>query len=158
MSMDRRHRGVLCDRARAWAALAPDGELSELEHKLLDAHLARCHACETFAAAVVRTADALRREPLETLSHPLAIPSWRRRTGYARLRAVGAAAAVALMAIGITARAPLPTNERDSSRLPRVTNFSNDAQAELAQILRGQGAGLADAGLQPGRQGLGEPL
>ena len=156
--MNRRHRGVLCDRARSWAALAPDGELSELEHKLLGAHVARCRPCEAFAADVARVADTLRREPLETLSHPLAVPGWRRRGTYVRLRTVGAAAAVALMAIGITARAPLPVNDRDVSPLPRVTNFSNDTQAELVQILRGQGAGLEDAGLQPGRQGRGEPL
>jgi hypothetical protein len=156
--MNRRHRGVLCDRAQAWAALAPDGELSELEHKLLDAHLARCHACEAFAADVVSVADALRAEPLQTLSHPLTIPTWRRSGSFARLRTVGAAAAVALMAIGITARAPLPSDDRDTTPLPRVTDFSIDAQGELAQILRGQGSGLGDAGLQPGRQGLGQPL
>ena len=156
--MNRRQRGILCDRARAWAALAPDGELSELEHKLLDAHLARCHPCELFAADVASVAAVLRKEPLQTLSHPLTISTWRRRTSLARLRTVGAAAAVALMAIGITARAPLPSNDRDSAPLPRITDFSVDAQGELAQILRGQGSGLGDAGLQPGRQGLGEPL
>jgi predicted anti-sigma-YlaC factor YlaD len=154
--MNRRHRGVLCDRARAWAALVPDGELSELEHKLLDAHLARCHACDTFAVDVASVADALRREPLQTLSHPLTISSWRRRSTFTRLRTVGAAAAVALMAVGITARAPLPSDERDSTPRPRVTNFSIDVQGEQAQILRGQGGGLDEAGLQPGRQGLSE--
>ena len=47
--MTRFSRGLLCDRARAWAALAPDGELSELERKLLDAHVVRCGACSRFA-------------------------------------------------------------------------------------------------------------
>ena len=158
--MSRRHRGVLCDRARSWAALAPDGELSELEHKLLDAHLARCRPCEEFAADVASIADALRNEHLQTLSHQLTISygSWRRRSGYAGLRAVGAAAAVALMAIGITARAPLPTGHSEPARLPAVTSFSNNAQAELVQIMRGQGTGLTDTGLQPGRQSLGQSL
>jgi predicted anti-sigma-YlaC factor YlaD len=159
MGMNRRHRGVLCDRARAWAALAPDGELSELEHKLLDAHLARCAQCEAFAADVTALADTLRHEQLVKLSHPLAISAWsRRRSNYGRLRAVGAAAAVALMAVGITARAPLPSDDGDTARLPRVTNFSNDTDAELVQIMRGQGSGLEDAGVQPGRQRLGGAL
>ncbi len=159
MIMDRRHRGVLCDRARAWAALEPDGELSELEHKLLDAHLARCTACETFAADVAALAGTLRTQELESLSHPLAISAWkRRRANYGRLRAVGAAAAVALMAVGITARAPLPADHRDTTHLPRVTNFSNDTEAEVVQILRAQGAGLEDAGVQTGEQGVGQPL
>ena len=156
--MNRSHRGVLCDRARAWAALAPDGELSELEGKLLSAHLARCAACDAFATDVDALAGALRREELVPLSHPLAISAWRsRRTHYGRLRAVGAAAAVALMAIGITARAPLATDDRDTA-LPRVTNFSNDTEAEQIQIMRGQGSGLEDAGVQPGRQGAGGAL
>ena len=156
--MKRRHREVLCDRARAWAALAPDGELSDLEQKLLDAHVARCARCERFAAEVASVTTALRAERLEPLSQPLTISSRRRRTGVARLGTVGAVAAVALMTIGITARAPLPSDERDSVPLPRVTNFSNDTDIELAQILRAQGAGLGDAGVQPGRQGLREPL
>ena len=46
-------RGALCDRARGWAALAPDGELSELERKLLQAHLLRCEECRAFADDVV---------------------------------------------------------------------------------------------------------
>jgi ferric-dicitrate binding protein FerR (iron transport regulator) len=151
-------RGALCDRARAWAALAPDGELSELERKLLAAHVARCQACEAFAADVEAVARTLRQERLETLSHPIAIPLWRRRAGYGHVRVVGAAAAVALMAIGITARAPLPSNERDPLRLPRVTNFSNDAEGEVAQISRAQGGPTGIARLRPGRQGVGQPL
>ena len=146
-------RGVLCDRARAWAALAPDGELSEVERKLLAAHLSRCNACEDFSVEVAAVAEALRRERLTPLSHPVSIVPWRRRSGYARIRAVGAVAAVALMAIGVASRAPLPVDERDSFELPRVTNFSNDAQAEMDQILRAQSLGPM-ARVRPGRQGV----
>jgi anti-sigma factor RsiW len=148
-----RRRGVLCDRARAWAALAPDGELSEVERKLLDAHLTRCHACEAFAVEVAAVSGALRRERLVPLSHPITIVAWRRRSGYARIRAVGAVAAVALMAVGLASRAPLPADERESVELPRVTNFSNDAEAEVDQILRAQSRG-ALARVRPGRQGV----
>ena len=128
-------RGALCERARAWAALAPDGELSELERKLLGAHLARCGACASFSVEVAAVAAELRAAALEPLPQPVSIPTWRRRTAYARVRAVGAAAAVAVMALGIASRAPLGTEERDTFQLPRVVDFSGGDQAE-AQKLR----------------------
>ena len=99
--------GILCERARTWAALAPDGELSELERKLLDAHLQRCGACGYFAVEVAAVAAELRAAALTPLPRPLTVPIWRRRPVYSRFRAVGAAAAVAVMALGIAQRAPL---------------------------------------------------
>ena len=128
---------LLCERARTWAALAPDGELSELERKLLDAHVQRCPACAHFALDVAAVAAELRAAQLQPLPRPLSVPIWRRRPAYARVRAVGAAAAVAAMALGIAARAPLSPSETDSLRLPRVTNFANTApQREVELITR----------------------
>jgi predicted anti-sigma-YlaC factor YlaD len=57
--------GQLCSRARFWASLRVDGELSELEGALLDAHLGRCADCRTYAADVAGTTAALRGAPLE---------------------------------------------------------------------------------------------
>ena len=136
MTMMRHPRGVLCDRARAWAALAPDGELSELERKLLGSHLDRCDACADFAVRVAAVAAELRAASLQPLPRPISVPVWRRRHAYARVRAVGAAAAVAAMALGIAGRAPLSTGERDKLELPRVTNFANNADREVALIIR----------------------
>jgi ferric-dicitrate binding protein FerR (iron transport regulator) len=119
--MTRFPRGILCERARSWAALAPDHELAELERKLLDAHLARCPGCSRFADRVAAVAEALRREPLQQLSYPVSVPFWRRRAVYARFRAVGAAAAVAAMALGVAARAPLPNDgAQDGLQVPQV--------------------------------------
>jgi anti-sigma factor RsiW len=56
--------GQLCARARFWASLRVDGELSELEGALLDAHLGRCAACREYAAGVVGATAALRNAPL----------------------------------------------------------------------------------------------
>jgi predicted anti-sigma-YlaC factor YlaD len=134
MTMMRHPRGVLCDRARAWAALAPDGELSELERKLLDSHLDRCHACAVFSVRVAAVAAELRAASLQPLRRPVSVPVWRRRPLYSRVSAIGAAAAVAVMALGVSARAPLSTGERES--LPRVTNFANNAEREVALIVR----------------------
>jgi predicted anti-sigma-YlaC factor YlaD len=133
----------LCDRARSWAALAPDGELSELEGTLLRSHLARCGSCSRFAADAASVAEALRTAPLEPLPRPVAIQTWRRRRALARLRTVGAAAAVALMALGIASRAPVTNTGRTPVQPTRVVDFSG-AQAELQLLRREQRAAKAD--------------
>jgi predicted anti-sigma-YlaC factor YlaD len=134
--MDARPGRVLCDRARAWAALLPDRELSDLERKLLDRHLAGCAGCRAFAYDVAAVAELIRHEELVPLPQPISVPSWRRHSAIpGRLGSLGAAAAVALMAIGIASRAPLPTDESNGSQqLPRVTDFGNNAPREVAQI------------------------
>ena len=57
--------GQLCARARFWASLRLDGELSELEGALLDAHLSRCPECTEYAACSEAAITQLRRAPLE---------------------------------------------------------------------------------------------
>jgi hypothetical protein len=137
MGMTSFPKGVLCERARSWAALAPDGELSELERKLLDSHLARCGACSRFTVEVAALAAELRTAALQPLPRPVALPVWHRRRAYAGMRAVGAAAAVAVMALGIASRSPVSNGDRESIRLPRVVDFSGGDQAEI-QKLRSQ--------------------
>ena len=56
--------GQLCARARFWASLRIDGELSELEGALLDAHLARCAACSKVVADFAGSTETLRGAPL----------------------------------------------------------------------------------------------
>lgn len=126
--------GALCERARSWAALAPDGELSELERKLLDSHVTRCRACSRFAVEVAAVAADLRACPLQPLPGPVSISTWHRRRVYARARGVAAAAAVAVMAFGIASRAPLATSDRESLQLPRVVDFSGGDQAEIQRL------------------------
>lgn len=55
----------LCARARFWASLRLDGELSELESALLDAHLARCAECASVTQAFGAVTGDLRARPLE---------------------------------------------------------------------------------------------
>jgi hypothetical protein len=127
--------GTSCERARAWAALAPDGELSMLERKLLDSHVQRCATCSDFAVQVAAVAAGLRTAALEPLPQPVSTPTrWRRSPVYGRVRTVAAGAAVAAMALGIASRAPLATTERDSFALPRITNFSENLQREATQL------------------------
>jgi predicted anti-sigma-YlaC factor YlaD len=135
MTMVGHPTGILCERARTWAALAPDGELSELERKLLDAHVQRCAACAHFALEVAAVAGELRAAAPQRLPRPLVVPIWRRRPVYARVRAVGAAAAVAVMALGIAARSPLSTSDSESFEMPRVTNFANTAPEREVELI-----------------------
>ena len=51
----------MCERAREWASLRLDGELSELERALLDAHTRNCAACAEYVAD---DRSAHRRDPL----------------------------------------------------------------------------------------------
>jgi anti-sigma factor RsiW len=56
--------GQLCARARFWASLRVDGELSELEGALLDAHLSGCAACREVVAGFAVATRSLRAAPL----------------------------------------------------------------------------------------------
>lgn len=132
--MDVRSAALLCDRARAWAAIAPDRELAELERKLLDRHLTSCGSCRAFAVEVAVVTELIRRDELAPLPRPIPVPSWRRHSTIPRRAgSLAAAAAVAVMAVGIGSRAPLPADPK-AERLPRVTDFANNAPREVAQI------------------------
>ena len=61
--------GQLCARARFWASLRIDDELSELEGALLDAHLAQCADCATFAATAEASTAALRGSEPDFVAH-----------------------------------------------------------------------------------------
>ena len=105
-----------------------------LEQKLLDAHLARCGACSRFSVQVTAVAAALRAAALQPVSQPVTVPTWRRQRTYARVRVVGAAAAVAVMALGISSRAPLSAGERGAFQFPVAVDFSGGDQAEQQEL------------------------
>jgi predicted anti-sigma-YlaC factor YlaD len=82
-----------CDRARQAASAAVDGELSELERVILDAHLAVCPECDAFADELGSVAGLLRAAEPELLSHPVAFRRPPRRArSFTLAVAVGAAA------------------------------------------------------------------
>jgi anti-sigma factor RsiW len=58
-------RNSRCERARQWASLRIDGELSELEDALLEKHLEACASCSAFATRLTATAEAVRGVPME---------------------------------------------------------------------------------------------
>jgi len=83
----------LCARARFWASLRLDGELSELESALLDAHLARCADCSAAAREFGAFTGELRASRLEPVA-PVAV-RWARSP---RRVLVGAAIAAVIAA------------------------------------------------------------
>jgi ferric-dicitrate binding protein FerR (iron transport regulator) len=97
----------LCERARAWASLRADGELSELESALLDAHLGRCDSCRSFAVGTETVAETLRAVPLER--PVVALGPTSRSGGRRAWRALQITAAAALVvATGVVAAASGP--------------------------------------------------
>jgi anti-sigma factor RsiW len=106
----------LCERARAYVSLRFDGELSELEDALLDAHLSRCARCHEFAASVERMTAELRAAPPEVPSAAIAVP--RRRYTAARALRVGAAAAVLAVAVFAGALESVLRNGQSTFAIP----------------------------------------
>jgi hypothetical protein len=94
-----RSTGRRCDRAREYASLRLDGELSDFERALLDSHLERCPSCRVFADDLVGVTDRLRNAPLEQPSISVTLPS-RRFVALRRIQ-VGAAAAAVVSVVGI---------------------------------------------------------
>jgi predicted anti-sigma-YlaC factor YlaD len=86
-----------CDRARQWASLELDGELSSFERALLENHLEGCPSCAEFRAEIGGVTSALRAAPQEPFAG-LVVGRVRRRV---RMRLAPAAAAMAVAAVGL---------------------------------------------------------
>lgn len=114
---------VVCERAREQVSLSLDGELSQLELRLLDAHLARCSACSAYAADVASFTADMRAAPLEPMRQPVVVRRHRRPTP-ARIQVV-AAAALAFLAVGIAGQLSATSDEQPSlSRFDDAPNLS----------------------------------
>ena len=86
-----------CERARTWASLSIDGELSQFGQAQLRAHVGRCAACAAFAHDLGRLAEELRRAPLEQPT-TVVMPVARRSSARRALQLGAAAAAIAIAA------------------------------------------------------------
>jgi predicted anti-sigma-YlaC factor YlaD len=121
-----------CERARAWASLRLDGELSELEEALLAAHLARCAACCEYEETVAGAVAVLRAQPLEQVGHPVVIPG-RRRT---IVRPIGLArvAAIAAAVVGVTTVLSTQSSDGPTSPAGSLGGVSTTADNDFAQL------------------------
>jgi len=91
-----------CDRLREQVSASLDGGLSQLESARLQAHLAGCPECRSFAATAGVISRLLQSTPLEELQFPVVLPS-RRRLAAARKLQVAAAAAALTVTVGLSA-------------------------------------------------------
>ena len=101
-----------CERSRSYVSLRLDGELAELEGRMLDAHLVRCAPCRELARELGAITSAMRATPLAPIDG-LATPRFRRPWS-GRLRPAAAVAATLLVAIGAAGAvrpAPSPVTE-----------------------------------------------
>lgn len=136
-------RSVVCDRVRSQISLRLDGELSQLESRMVDAHLVRCPECLAFETGAVLVTEQLRSAPLEPLAQPVVVtrPA---RTWVARAQ-LGMAAALALVFFG--AASQLAEGPRDSTfGQPARYDTTMQLEREVQQIIAdgeafSQGAG-----------------
>ncbi len=90
-----------CTRAREWISRRLDGEISEFEGVLLDAHLAGCEACCSFDSVARALTEALRVAPLEPLRWPVTLPHPRRRLARSSLSLAVAGAAALVLSLSL---------------------------------------------------------
>jgi hypothetical protein len=129
------HRPVVCERVRAQVSIELDGELSELERRMLDAHLARCSACRTYAADVASFTTKLRSAPLERIGRPIHV---HRPRHVALTHAhVGLAAALAIAVVGSVLQLGLPAPQGGSPHDELPTRFPSlaEGQNEMKQVI-----------------------
>lgn len=132
-------RQPACDRARTWLSLRLDGELSEIERALLEAHLARCERCSAAAAGTEAVTRAIRAVPLESPTVRLSVPRLRARGSLHAF--YGAAAAmlstvVVLTGLGSFGAMQLLGRSGAAPKLDRVSAVANGTSDDM-QLLAG---------------------
>jgi anti-sigma factor RsiW len=125
-------RTVVCNRVREQISLRLDGELSQLESRMLAAHLRRCASCRAYEEDVTRFTDDLRSAPLERMSTPVVIRRPRRISAL-RLQA-GVAAALAVAVLGAVSQVSAPESE-PSFVAPEHFPTSTQLEREVDQII-----------------------
>jgi len=114
---------VVCERVRAQVSLQLDDELSQLERRMLAAHLERCGDCRSYADEVSAFTRTLREAPLESLESPLVIRR-ARRPSIARLQ-IGVAAGLVVAVLGAVSQFTASDSQSPSlSRFEGAQNLS----------------------------------
>jgi predicted anti-sigma-YlaC factor YlaD len=145
-----------CERSREWASLRLDSELSELEHALLDAHLARCESCAAYARAISDATLAMRSAAPVRLSEPILLPVRRRGFPVRAVRAATATAAVVACAVGLgtlfgSLGAGSPSLSANAARLSK-SNIASGPSTESDVLVRAPRLAMLKAQLGVGKQ------
>ena len=148
-----------CERARAWASLELDAELSELERALLESHLSRCVACAAVVADMRALTRLVRGAELERPERTIFEPRARHATrGSGVALRVALAATLAALAAGLGALTGSLSGE-PAQEPPVVTDvaFLPASSSESREVHAQRGAKVIDLDRQrafpPGRLG-----
>jgi predicted anti-sigma-YlaC factor YlaD len=117
-----------CQRVREQVSLLLDDELSQLERRMLTAHLRRCPECAAYSDDVTRFTDQLRYAPLEPLERQIVVHRPRRRPAV-RLQAA-VAAAFAFAALGLGSQLASGPGAPELSAAGTVTRFPTQAELQ----------------------------
>jgi predicted anti-sigma-YlaC factor YlaD len=124
-----------CDRVRELVSASLDGELTELEGARVQAHLASCTGCRTYAAGAAEASRLLRETPLEELGLPIVLPG--RRLAVARKLQVAAAAAAFVVTVGLSAAvATISSSPRSNTRSSASASKLRFPEQELRMLER----------------------
>ncbi len=131
-------------------SLALDEELSELEHRLLAAHVGGCAECAAYARGVRAATAALRATPAERPAKVVR-PAFPRRSHVRAIQVAAAAAAIAA-AVGLGSLAGTLTGRGggpSAKALARVQTQQPYVEQKLLAMLRTAASRRADHGAIP---------
>jgi predicted anti-sigma-YlaC factor YlaD len=128
---------MVCERVRSQVSVLLDGELSQLEQRMVAGHLARCADCSAFEATVRTFTEELRGAPIEVPRRPIVVRRTR-RVSLSALRVNAVAATIAVALLGVASQLGVSQqNVPDVNRqLARADLFTTSwrPELELAQI------------------------
>ncbi len=130
---------MVCQGIREQVSLRLDGELSQLELKMVAAHLERCADCHAFEASVREFTSALRAAPLESLRAPIVVRRSRRVSLSTAQLSAAAALAVAVLGVGVLSQvgvsgSPVPAVGGRLSTTTNLFNTSWQPEREIAHL------------------------
>jgi hypothetical protein len=125
---------LVCQRVREQVSLRLDDELSQLEERMLAAHLLRCSDCREFEESVQEFTHELRAAPLESPRQPILVQG-RRRVSLTAAQ-VSAAATLAVAVLGVLSQVGVPGAQDPAARATTANLFkaSWQPERELAQL------------------------
>jgi hypothetical protein len=126
-------RSGRCERARQWASLRIDGELTELEDALLEKHLTACGPCRSFAARLTATTELVRATPQERPQIDYAPRGRRPAFPMGRRVAIVAVAAAAALGSFVGSSLQKPAEAPAPASVPQVSFLTRDI-AQLRQL------------------------
>lgn len=126
-----------CERVRSQISIALDAEVSELDRRLVAAHLARCAECRAVESTVREFTEELRAAPLEIPTRSFVLTRSRLpRRAWLATTEYGVAAMLLIGALGILTQLGASDSRSVADRVTPANLFQSawSPELELAQI------------------------